>query len=331
MSHAASAFFCSPFDDAAILTVDGVGEWATARAANGREANDRPHPRDALPPLARVCSIRAFTAFLGFEVNEGEYKVMGMAPYGAPALRGQGSAAGALGADGALLPEHGLFQLPPFDGPHTSARSSSSCSASRGRRSVVLRRGLGLPRYFGNADQLPRVAARTSTTPTSPPASRRVTEELLLEDGPRPPPRTGLKRLCMAGGVALNSVGQRSHPARDAVRGIVHPAGRRRRRRRARRGPVRLPPLLDQPRNFVLEHAYWGQRDVTAIDDAERLCSTRQKARGTSRSTTKRRCDRLVDLADPGAGRRLVPGTVRVGTAGARQPAASWPIRAAPR
>ena len=82
-SHAASAFFCSPFEDAAILTVDGVGEWATATMGTGN-GNRLALTREIRFPHSLGLLYSAFTAFLGFEVNEGEYKVMGMAPFGTP-------------------------------------------------------------------------------------------------------------------------------------------------------------------------------------------------------------------------------------------------------
>lgn len=81
LSHAASAFFTSPYSDAAILSIDGVGEWATASIAYGENASIKTikelHFPDSLGLL-----YSAFTYFLGFQVNEGEYKVMGLAPYG---------------------------------------------------------------------------------------------------------------------------------------------------------------------------------------------------------------------------------------------------------
>src|SRR6266404_3379298 len=81
LSHAASAFYCSGFSEAAILTADGIGEWATATLGEGRGSNIRLHSEIRWPhSLGMLYSV--FTAFLGFEVNEGEYKVMGMAPYG---------------------------------------------------------------------------------------------------------------------------------------------------------------------------------------------------------------------------------------------------------
>src|SRR5579863_5647580 len=85
-SHAASAFFPSPFEEAAILTLDGVGEWATASLASGRgnrltmlEEQHFPHSIGLL--------YSAFTYYCGFTVNSGEYKLMGLAPYGTPRYR----------------------------------------------------------------------------------------------------------------------------------------------------------------------------------------------------------------------------------------------------
>src|SRR5882724_2018803 len=83
LSHAASAFLCSPFEESAILTVDGVGEWLTAASGVGRGTQIQLTRQIEFPHSIGLL-YSAFTAFLGFEVNEGEYKVMGMAPYGTP-------------------------------------------------------------------------------------------------------------------------------------------------------------------------------------------------------------------------------------------------------
>jgi carbamoyltransferase len=83
LSHAASAFLCSPFEESAILTVDGVGEWLTAACGVGRGTQIQLTKQIEFPHSIGLL-YSAFTAFLGFEVNEGEYKVMGMAPYGTP-------------------------------------------------------------------------------------------------------------------------------------------------------------------------------------------------------------------------------------------------------
>jgi carbamoyltransferase len=82
-SHAASAFFVSPFDEAVILTMDGVGEWATTSTAIGR-GNQLEMTKEIHFPHSLGLLYSAFTYYTGFKVNSGEYKVMGLAPYGEP-------------------------------------------------------------------------------------------------------------------------------------------------------------------------------------------------------------------------------------------------------
>src|SRR5438093_10866722 len=82
-SHAASAFFPSPFDQAAILTMDGVGEWATASVGAGR-GSDIELLKELCWPDSLGLLYSAMTYYTGFKVNSGEYKVMGLAPYGEP-------------------------------------------------------------------------------------------------------------------------------------------------------------------------------------------------------------------------------------------------------
>src|SRR5579884_785272 len=82
-SHAASAFFPSPFDEAAILTIDGVGEWATASFGMGR-GNTIALSHQLRFPHSLGLLYSALTYYTGFRVNSGEYKVMGLAPYGEP-------------------------------------------------------------------------------------------------------------------------------------------------------------------------------------------------------------------------------------------------------
>lgn len=83
LSHAASAFYPSPFEDAAILTVDGVGEWTTTSIAHG-SGNSIETLREIHFPHSLGLLYSAFTAYCGFKVNSGEYKLMGLAPYGNP-------------------------------------------------------------------------------------------------------------------------------------------------------------------------------------------------------------------------------------------------------
>ena len=83
LSHAASAFFPSPFNEAAILTIDGVGEWATTTSGLGVDNNIFINKEINFPhSLGLLYS--AFTAYCGFKVNSGEYKLMGLSPYGSP-------------------------------------------------------------------------------------------------------------------------------------------------------------------------------------------------------------------------------------------------------
>jgi carbamoyltransferase len=81
LSHAASAFFPSPYDEAIILTLDGVGEWATTTVSLGKN-NKINILKEIHFPHSLGLLYSAFTYFLGFKVNSGEYKVMGLAPYG---------------------------------------------------------------------------------------------------------------------------------------------------------------------------------------------------------------------------------------------------------
>ena len=83
LSHAASAFFPSPYDEAVVLTMDGVGEWATTSAAMGR-GNSLAMFQEIHFPHSLGLLYSAFTYYTGFKVNSGEYKVMGLAPYGEP-------------------------------------------------------------------------------------------------------------------------------------------------------------------------------------------------------------------------------------------------------
>ncbi|MEI9958267.1 MAG: carbamoyltransferase N-terminal domain-containing protein [Ferruginibacter sp.] len=83
LSHGASAFYPSPFDDAAILTIDGVGEWATTTIGHG-QGNKITMLRELHFPHSLGLLYSAFTYYTGFTVNSGEYKLMGLAPYGNP-------------------------------------------------------------------------------------------------------------------------------------------------------------------------------------------------------------------------------------------------------
>jgi carbamoyltransferase len=183
-SHAASAFFPSPFKDAAIVTMDGVGEWATASIGVGR-GNDIQLLRELHYPDSLGLLYSAFTYFTGFKVNSGEYKVMGLAPYGRPIyvdrifkhlvdLREDGSFR--LNQEyfnylAGLTMTDGKFES-LFDGP------------AREPETKLTQREMDLARSV-----------------------QEVCEEIMLRMVRSAHKETGLDRLCLAGGVALNCVG----------------------------------------------------------------------------------------------------------------------------
>jgi carbamoyltransferase len=182
-SHAASAFFPSPFDEAAILTLDGVGEWSTATWGTG--AGNRIRLTNHLQfPHSLGLLYSAFTYYCGFQVNSGEYKLMGLAPYGRPVYRDTIlSKVADLKADGSLWLDMQYFNY---------------CQGltMTGQRFHDLFRGP--PRKPDAAlDQRHMDLAASIQS---------VTEEAMLRMGREVHRQTGQKRLVLAGGVALNCV-----------------------------------------------------------------------------------------------------------------------------
>ncbi len=183
-SHAASAFFPSPFDEAAILTLDGVGEWATASLGTGRGNRIELHAEQRFPhSLGMLYS--AFTYFSGFKVNSGEYKLMGLAPYGEP-----------LYAERIL--EH-LVDLRPDGSFRLDLSYFNYCQG----HTMTSRRFEGL---FGGRPRQPEspVTQREMNLAAS---IQQVTEEIMIRGASHAVETTGLRDLCLAGGVALNCVG----------------------------------------------------------------------------------------------------------------------------
>jgi carbamoyltransferase len=182
-SHAASAFYPSPFEEAAILTIDGVGEWATSSIGVGRG-----HEIELLKELRFPDSLgllySAFTYYTGFKVNSGEYKVMGLAPYGEPKY-----------VD--LIRDH-LAEVRD-DG---SIRMNHECfSYSQGLRMT----NSAFDRVFGGQPRRPesKITQREMDLARS---IQVITEEAMLKMAHFVHREIGMKRLCMAGGVALNCV-----------------------------------------------------------------------------------------------------------------------------
>jgi carbamoyltransferase len=259
LSHAASAFLCSPFDEAAILTVDGVGEWVTATYGVGRGNEIKLHKQIEFPhSLGLLYS--AFTAFLGFEVNEGEYKVMGMAPYGQPRYVDKVWKLIRQNADGSFALDMDYFSFHYSTDRTFNKKFEALFGDPRPTKLNFFTEGTGYPQYFGakpsNYQELCKLNQHYADIASS---IQKVTEEVLLGMARAIQKRTGLKRLCIAGGVALNSVANsRILRETDFEELYVQPA--------AGDGGGALGAalwayntLLGKPRNFTMKHAYWGR------------------------------------------------------------------------
>jgi len=183
-SHAASAFFPSPFDEAAILTMDGVGEWATGSFGFGRGNKiELTHIMQFPHSLGLLYS--AFTYFTGFRVNSGEYKMMGLAPYGEPKYY-------ELILDKLLdLKEDGSFRLNMSYLPY--CHKTVMTGAKFEKLFDGPRRKSGSPLTQREMDIAASIQA--------------VTEEIILRAAKHVHRQTGMKNLVLAGGVALNCVG----------------------------------------------------------------------------------------------------------------------------
>ncbi|OPZ30494.1 MAG: Decarbamoylnovobiocin carbamoyltransferase [Lentisphaerae bacterium ADurb.BinA184] len=187
-SHAASAFLASPFRRAAILTVDGVGEWSTAAMGRG-EGNRLRLERHIRFPHSLGLLYSAFTYYTGFRVNSGEYKVMGLAPYGDPDAAAHYAA---LTRDHLLdLRDDGSFRL--------DMRYFNYCQG-------LTMTGERFHRLFGGAPRPPEARIRQKDMDLAA-ALQIVTEEAMLRLARFVRRETGERCLCMAGGVALNCVG----------------------------------------------------------------------------------------------------------------------------
>lgn len=262
IAHAASAMFCSPFDQAAVLTIDGVGEWTTAAVGKatadwGDSGRSTIELQDELRfPHSLGLLYSAFTAYLGFRINDGEYKVMGMAPYGEPRYTEKVRKVVKLAEDGSIE-----LNLDYFAFHHSATTSFTS-------KFVAL---FGPPRMpesdFYTCTTHPRkdlpgwdeAAARENQRFADIAASIQVvTEQIILKMADRAHRQTGSDNLVLAGGVALNSVANgrlmRESPFKQIY---IQPAA-------GDSGGALGAALyvhhvvLGKPRSFVQEHCYWG-------------------------------------------------------------------------
>jgi carbamoyltransferase len=286
LSHASSAFLCSPFEEAAILTVDGVGEWATATYGVGKGTEIKVLNEIRFPhSLGLLYS--AFTAFLGFEVNEGEYKVMGMAPFGKPDYIDDVYKLIRVEKDGSFELDMDYFCFHYSTDQTFNGKFSTLFGPPRDPKALFFTPSSGYPSYFGEKPSNYNDLARENQHYANVAASiQKATEEVILKMANHLHKATGLKKLCMAGGVALNSVANgrilRETPFEEIY---VQPS--------AGDGGGAMGAALwayhmvvGMPRKFILEHAYWGEEHsrgkieafltsnnipYSSIDDDEKL------------------------------------------------------------
>jgi carbamoyltransferase len=182
-SHAASAFYPSPFKEAAILTIDGVGEWATSSIGVGK-GNEITLLKELRFPDSLGLLYSAFTYYTGFKVNSGEYKVMGLAPYGQPKYVSViKDKLLEIREDGSLKMNHEYF------------------SYSQGLRMT----NGAFDKLFGGPPRKPESQVTQKEMDLAR-SIQVITEEVMLKMTSYVHQETGMKKLCMAGGVALNCV-----------------------------------------------------------------------------------------------------------------------------
>jgi carbamoyltransferase len=234
MSHAASSFLVSPFQEAAILSIDGVGEWATATYGVGRD-RDIEILKEIRFPHSLGLLYSAFTYYLGFKVNSAEYKVMGLAPYGEPRYLDEIRELISIADDGSFKINMKYFS---YDYGLTMTNDK-------------------FDRLFGHPVRKPedKLEQRHMDLAAS---IQRITEEVVLKMAHHLHGETGMENLCMSGGVALNCVANgkviRETPFKNLfVQPAAGDAG----------GAVGVAAYIhnhinNNPRDFVWNHTFLG-------------------------------------------------------------------------
>jgi len=296
-SHAASAFLCSPFDEAAIVTVDGVGEWATTAMGHGRDRTVTLTDEIRFPhSLGLLYS--AFTAFLGFEVNEGEYKVMGMAPYGQPRFVEEVRRMVSAAADGSFELDLAYFDFPCSTTRTFSDRFVDLLGPPRAPDLPFFTAASGYPSYFGpRPADYERLAQANQRYADIAASVQVVTEETLLTITRAACRKAGSSKLCLAGGVALNSVANGRILREAGVTDLfVQPAAGD---SGAALGAALFvhSHVLGHPRRFVMEHAAWGA--AQSMDEA-RDAAAASGYRFEECADEDRMLDRAADLLAEG-------------------------------
>src|SRR3989338_2095841 len=258
ISHAASAFYASGFTTSAILTFDGVGEWTTATIGKGDDLNLEITKEIKFPhSLGLLYSV--FTAFLGFEVNDGEYKVMGMAPYGQPKYLDKVKKLVRNFADGSFSLNMEYFTYHKSAEYAYGSKFVDLFGEARPRDLHFFTKTSGYPSYFGkkprNYNELCELNQKYADIAASIQA---FTEEVILKLAQTVYQETKMENLCIAGGVGLNSVANGLLLRKGPFKRIfVQPAA----------GDdggslgaafYAYHQILGKKRNFVQTHCYFG-------------------------------------------------------------------------
>ena len=183
LSHAASAFFPSPFDEAIILTADGVGEWATTTVAVGK-GNQLEIKKEIHFPHSLGLLYSAFTYYTGFKVNSGEYKLMGLAPYGNPIYEEKIKQLIDIKDDGSFRLDQEYFN-------YTTGLTMTNAKFNN---------------LFGQKPRDPKKDQLTQFHMDIAASIQKVTEEIMIKLAKSIREEYNIKNLCLAGGVALNCV-----------------------------------------------------------------------------------------------------------------------------
>ncbi|MBP7653725.1 hypothetical protein KA977_09900 [Candidatus Dependentiae bacterium] len=265
-SHAAASFYCSPFEDAAILTVDGVGEWTTAAYGTGHsfwkensaDKNYIKLEKELHFPISLGLLYSVITAYLGFEVNEGEYKVMGMAPYGKPLYTEKIKKMLKIKDDGSFTIDESYLKYHFHTMESYSEKLVELFGPPRNRKDRFVTKQTSL--YDDVKPATEEEMNKNQYYADIASSIQAVTEEILLKMSKFIFKETGKKNLCISGGVGLNSVANFKilkqagfenvyiQPAAGDAGGALGAA------------LFAYHSLLNKPRKFIMEHCYWGEK-----------------------------------------------------------------------
>lgn len=258
LSHAASAFLASPFRQSAILTTDGVGEWTTTTIGKGTNQGIELF-REIRFPHSLGLLYSAFTAYLGFEVNEGEYKVMGMAAFGKPRYTDKVKKTIKIFKDGSFR-----LNLSYFSHHFSAERSYSDkliklFGKPREKSDKFFTRRSGYPAYFGEKPKnFEKEALRNEYFADIAASLQAVTEEVLFGLVDKALREANSSNLCIAGGVALNSLANGKIIKKFGIKNIfIQPAAGD--SGGALGAALFLYHKLTGKRRFIQTHAYYGE------------------------------------------------------------------------